>query len=84
MEKKTEQIEETIGYLDMERELKRLKRYEELVQFLFESGTPIDPYMDSEGYLMDEQEGFAIMDEYKMFGTIKPAEYEGTDPRDYE
>ena len=40
--------------------------------------------MDGEGYLMDEEEGFAIMDEYKMFGTTKPAEYEGTDPRDYE
>lgn len=84
MEKRTQHVEDTIGYLDMQSELKRLQRYEELVQFLFKSGTPIDLYMDSEGYLMDEQEGFDIMDEYKMFGTIKPAEYEGTDPRDYE
>jgi hypothetical protein len=84
MEKRTQHVEETISYLDMQSELKRLQRYEELVQFLFESGTPIDLYMDGEGYLMDEQEGFDIMDEYKMFGTIKPAEYEGTDPRDYE
>ena len=84
MEKRTQHVEETIGYLDMQSELKRLQRYEELVQFLFESRSPIALHMDGEGYLMDEQEGFDIMDEYKMFGTIKPAEYEGTDPRDYE
>ena len=66
MEKKTEQIEETIGYLDMERELKRLRKYEELVKFLFNDDlNPMAIYMKGEGYLMDESEGFAIMDEYK-------------------
>ena len=66
MEKKTEQIEETIGYLDMERELKRLRKYEELVQFLFNDDlNPMAIYMKGEGYLMDESEGFAIMEEYK-------------------
>ncbi len=66
MEKKTQQIEETIGYLDMERELKRLRKYEELVQFLFNDDlNPMAIYMKGEGYLMDESEGFAIMEEYK-------------------
>jgi hypothetical protein len=66
MEKKTEQVEETIGYLDMERELKRLRKYEELVQFLFNDDlNPMAIYMKGEGYLMDESEGFAIMEEYK-------------------
>ena len=66
MEKKTEQIEETIGYLDMERELNRLRKYEELVQFLFNDDlNPMAIYMKGEGYLMDESEGFAIMEEYK-------------------
>ena len=66
MEKKTQQVEETIGYLDMERELKRLRKYEELVQFLFNDDlNPMAIYMKGEGYLMDESEGFAIMDEYK-------------------
>jgi hypothetical protein len=67
MEKKTEQIEETMGYLDMERELKRLRKYEELVQFLFNDDlNPMAIYMKGEGYLMDESEGFAIMEEYKQ------------------
>ena len=67
MEKTTEQIEETIGYLDMERELKRLKKYEELVQFLFNDDlNPMAIYMKGEGYLMDESEGFAIMEECKQ------------------
>ena len=66
MEKKTQQVEETIAYLDMERELKRLRKYEELVQFLFNDDlNPMAIYMKGEGYLMDESEGFAIMDEYK-------------------
>jgi hypothetical protein len=66
MEKKTQQVEETIGYLDMERELKRLRKYEELVQFLFNDDlNPMAIYMKGEGYLMDESEGFAIMEEYK-------------------
>lgn len=67
MEKKTEQIEETIGYLEMESELKRLRKYEELVQFLFNDDlNPMAIYMKGEGYLMDESEGFAIMGEYKQ------------------
>lgn len=67
MEKKTQQVEETIAYLDMERELKRLRKYEELVQFLFNDDlNPMAIYMKGEGYLMDESEGFAIMEEYKQ------------------
>jgi hypothetical protein len=67
MEKKTQQVEETIGYLDMERELNRLRKYEELVQFLFNDDlNPMAIYMKGEGYLMDESEGFAIMEEYKQ------------------
>jgi hypothetical protein len=66
MEKRTQQVEETIGYLDMERELNRLRKYEELVQFLFNDDlNPMAIYMKGEGYLMDESEGFAIMEEYK-------------------
>jgi hypothetical protein len=50
----------------MERELKRLRKYEELVQFLFNDDlNPMAIYMKGEGYLMDESEGFAIMEEYK-------------------
>ena len=61
-----DKVEETIGYLDMERELKRLRKYEELVQFLFNDDlNPMAIYMKGEGYLMDESEGFAIMEEYK-------------------
>jgi hypothetical protein len=67
MEKRTQQVEETIGYLDMERELNRLRKYEELVQFLFNDDlNPMAIYMKGEGYLMDESEGFAIMEEYKQ------------------
>ena len=59
-------VEETMGYHDMERELKRLRKYEELVQFLFNDDlNPMAIYMKGEGYLMDESEGFAIMEEYK-------------------
>lgn len=67
MEKRTEQIDETIGYLDMERELKRLRKYEELVKFLFNDDlNPMAIYMKGEGYLMTPEEGFAIMEEYKQ------------------
>ncbi len=67
MEKRTQQIEETIGYLDMERELKRLRKYEELVQFLFSDDLcPMAILMEGEGYLMTPEEGFAIMEEYKQ------------------
>lgn len=75
MEKKIQTIEETIGYLDMQSELKRLKRYEELVKFLFNDDLcPMAIMMDGKHYLMEEEEGFEIMDEYKMFGTIKDEE----------
>lgn len=51
----------------MESELKRLRKYEELVQFLFNDDlNPMAIYMKGEGYLMDESEGFAIMGEYKQ------------------
>ena len=67
MEKKIQEVEETIGYLDMQSELKRLRKYEELVQFLFNDDlNPMAIYMEGEGYLMDEEEGFTIMEEYKQ------------------
>ena len=67
MEKRTEQIEDTIGYLEMQSEIKRLRKYEELVKFLFNDDlNPMAIYMKGEGYLMDEEEGFAIMEEYKQ------------------
>jgi len=51
----------------MERELHRLRKYEELVQFLFNDDLcPMAIYMDGEGYLMAPEEGFAIMEEYKQ------------------
>jgi hypothetical protein len=51
----------------MQSELKRLRKYEELVQFLFNGDlNPMAIYMEGEGYLMDEEEGFAIMEEYKQ------------------
>ena len=66
MEKRTQRVEETIGYLDMERELKRLRKYEELVQFLFSDDLcPMAIHMEGEGYLMTPEEGFQIMEEYK-------------------
>ena len=50
----------------MERELKRLRKYEELVQFLFNDDLcPMAILMEGEGYLMSPEEGFAIMEEYK-------------------
>ena len=67
MEKRTQRVEETIGYLDMERELKRLRKYEELVQFLFSDDLcPMAIHMEGEGYLMTPEEGFQIMEEYKQ------------------
>ena len=66
MEKRTEQIEDTIGYLEMQSEINRLRKYEELVKCLFNDDlNPMAIYMKGEGYLMDEEEGFAIMEEYK-------------------
>lgn len=66
MEKRHQELDQTISYLDMERELHRLRKYEELVQFLFNDDLcPMAIYMDGEGYLMSPEEGFAIMEEYK-------------------
>jgi hypothetical protein len=65
--KNKQETEETIGYLEMQSELNRLRKYEELVQFLFNDDlNPMAIYMKGEGYLMDESEGFAIMEEYKQ------------------
>ena len=51
----------------MERELKRLRKYEELVQFLFSDDLcPMAIHMEGEGYLMTPEEGFQIMEEYKQ------------------
>jgi len=67
MEKRHQELDQTVSYLDMERELHRLRKYEELVQFLFNDDLcPMAIYMDGEGYLMAPEEGFAIMEEYKQ------------------
>ena len=67
--KNEQKIEETIGYLDMQSELKRLRKYEELVQFLFSDDLcPMAIHMEGEGYLMTPEEGFEIMQEYKQRG----------------
>ena len=53
--------------MDMQSELKRLRKYEELVQFLFSDDLcPMAIHMEGEGYLMTPEEGFQIMEEYKQ------------------
>ena len=75
--KNEQEIEESIGYLDMQSEIKRLRKYEELVQFLFNDDLcPMAIYMKGEGYLMDESEGFSIMDEYKRTGELPLCQHE--------
>ena len=69
MEKRTEQVEESIGYLDMERELKRLRKYEELTEFLFES-PEINLMIKETEYIMDAEEAFNLMDEYNRTGEL--------------
>jgi glycyl-tRNA synthetase alpha subunit len=69
MEKRTEQIEESIGYLDMERELKRLRKYEELTKFLFECDE-INLMIKMYEYIMDAEEAFNLMDEYNRTGEL--------------
>ena len=69
MEKRTEQIEESIGYLDMERELKRLRKYEELTEFLFECDE-INLMIKMYEYIMDAEEAFNLMDEYNRTGEL--------------
>ena len=69
--KKQLDTKDTIGYLDMERELKRLRKHEELVEFLFSDELcPMAIYMEGEGYLMTPEEGFEIMEEYKRTGEL--------------
>jgi len=75
MEKKTEQITESIGYLDMERELKRLRRYEELVEFLFECDE-INLMIKMSEYIMDAEEAFNLMDEYNRTGELPLCKHE--------
>jgi len=81
MEKKTEQITESIGYLDMERELKRLRRYEELVEFLFECDE-INLMIKMVEYIMDAEEAFNLMHEYKRTGKLPLCQHE--EHYDYE
>jgi glycyl-tRNA synthetase alpha subunit len=69
MEKRTEQIEESIGYLDMERELKRLRKYEELTEFLFECDE-INLMIKMYEYIMDAEEAFNLMDEHNRTGEL--------------
>lgn len=48
-------------------ENRSLRKYEELVQFLFNDDlNPMAIYMKGEGYLMAPEEGFTIMEEYKQ------------------
>lgn len=75
MEKKTEQITESIGYLDMERELKRLRRYEELVEFLFECDE-INLMIKETEYIMDAEEAFNLMHEYNRTGELPLRQHE--------
>jgi hypothetical protein len=81
MEKRTEQIEESIGYLDMERELKRLKPYEELVEFLFECDE-INLMIKMYEYIMDAEEAFNLMHEYNRTGELPLCKHE--EHYDYE
>ena len=75
MEEKTEQITESIGYLDMERELKRLRRYEELVEFLFEC-PEINLMIKETEYIMDAEEAFNLMHEYNRTGELPLCKHE--------
>lgn len=75
MEKKTEQITESIGYLDMERELKRLRLYEELVEFLFECDE-INLMIKETEYIMDAEEAFNLMHEYNRTGELPLCKHE--------
>jgi len=81
MEKRTEQIEESIGYLDMERELKRLRKYEELVEFLFECDE-INLMIKEAEYIMDAEEAFNLMHEYKHTGELPLCQHQHEDDYD--
>lgn len=75
MEEKAEQITESIGYLDMERELKRLRLYEELVEFLFEC-PEINLMIKETEYIMDAEEAFNLMHEYNRTGELPLCKHE--------
>lgn len=75
MEEKAEQITESIGYLDMERELKRLRLYEELVEFLFECDE-INLMIKETEYIMDAEEAFNLMHEYNRTGELPLCKHE--------
>jgi hypothetical protein len=81
MEKRTEQIEESIGYLDMERELKRLRKYEELVEFLFEN-PEINLMIKESEYIMDAEEAFNLMHEYNRTGELPLCQHQQEDNYD--
>ena len=83
MEERTSEIEETIGYLDMERELKRLKPYEELVEFLFEN-PEINLMIKEAEYIMDAEEAFNLMHEYKRTGELPLCQHQHEECYDYE
>jgi len=70
MEKRTEQIEETISYDRLvQSELKRLKKYEELTKFLFEC-PEVNLMIQETEYIMDAEEAFHLMDEYNRTGEL--------------
>ena len=81
MEKRTEQIDESIGYLDMERELKRLRKYEELVEFLFECDD-INLMIKMYEYIMDAEEAFNLMHEYNRTGELPLCKHQQEDDYD--
>ena len=78
---KTIKVEETIGYLDMQSELNRLRKYEELVQFLFEC-PDINLMIKESEYIMDAQEAFNLMREYNRTGELPLCQHE--EHYDYE
>ena len=78
---KTIKVEETIGYLDMQSELNRLRKYEEIVQFLFEC-PDINLMIKESEYIMDAQEAFNLMREYNRTGELPLCQHE--EHYDYE
>lgn len=79
--KNKQETEETIGYLDMERELKRLRKYEELVEFLFECDE-INLMIKMYEYIMDAEEAFNLMHEYKRTGELPLCQHQHEDNYD--
>lgn len=79
--KNKQETEETIGYLDMDRELKRLRKYEELVEFLFECDE-INLMIKMYEYIMDAEEAFNLMHEYKRTGELPLCQHQHEDNYD--